>query len=183
MFIPADKAANNIIVVCKRYYLEVICKEQGLWSGATSSDTYIPETMDLKEISRNHISYMKSLGLKKNNLSDKFPSFYWTPKLHKTPHNHRFIASSFDYTTKPVSVLLTRILSAIKGKLSNLSSVIYSRIGINEMWILKNGSELVQKMNNFHYPKITSILMFDFSTLYTSIPHQKLKDRTHMLVK
>ena len=23
LFVPADKAANNIIVVCKRYYLEV----------------------------------------------------------------------------------------------------------------------------------------------------------------
>ena len=50
------------------------------------------------------------------------------------------------------------------------------------MWILKNSSELLQKMHSFHYPKITSIQTFDFSTLYTSIPHQKLKDRIHMLV-
>ena len=169
VFVPADKAANNIIVVCKRYYVKVICKELGLWPGTTSSNTYIPETMDPKEISRNHISHMKSLGFKEDNLSDKFPSFYWTPKLHKRAYKHRFIASSFDCTTKPLSVLLTRILSAIKGKLSNLSSVIYSRTGINEMWILKNSSELLQKMNSFHYPKITSIQMFDFSTLYTII--------------
>ena len=51
MFVPADKAANNIIVVCKRHQLEVICKELCLWPGATSSDTYILETMDPKEIS------------------------------------------------------------------------------------------------------------------------------------
>ena len=37
-------------------------------------------------------------------------------------------------------------------------------------------------MNSFHHPKITSIQTFDFSTLYTSIPHQKLKDRTHILI-
>ena len=36
-------------------------------------------------------------------------------------------------TRKPLSVLLTHILSAIKGKLSKLSSIIYSCIGINEM--------------------------------------------------
>ena len=48
------------------------------------------------------------------------------------------------------------------------------------MWILKNSSELLQKMNSFHYPKITSIQTFDFLTLY--IPHQKLKDRIHMFV-
>ena len=138
--------------------------------------------MDPKEISENHISHMKSLGFKENNLSDKFTSFYWTPKLHKTPYKHRFITPSFDCTTKFLSVLLTHTLSAIKGKLSNLSSVIYSRTSINEMWILKNSSELLQKMNSFHYPKITSIQTFDFSTLHTSIPHQKLKDRIHMLV-
>ena len=148
MFVPADKAANNIIVVRKRYYIEVICKELGLWPGTTSSDTYIPETMDPKEISGNHISCMKSLRFKEDNLSDKFLDFYCIPKLHKTPYKHRFIASSFDCTTKPLSVLLTRILSAIKRKLSNLSSVIYSRTGINEMWILKNSSELLQKMND-----------------------------------
>ena len=51
------------------------------------------------------------------------------------------------------------------------------------MWILKNSSELLQqKMNSFHYPKITSVQTVEFSTLYTSIPHQKLKDRMHMLV-
>ena len=69
-----------------------------------------------------------------------------------------------------MSVLFTRILSAIKGKFLNLSSVIYSRTCINEMWILKNSSELLQKMISFHYPKITSIQTFDFSTLYTLIP-------------
>ena len=37
-------------------------------------------------------------------------------------------------------------------------------------------------MNSFYYPKTTSIQTFDFSTLYTSIRHQKLKDRIHMLV-
>ena len=39
-------------------------------------------------------------------------------------------------------------------------------------------------MNSFYYPKITSkitlIQTFDFSPLYVSIPHQKLKDRMHM---
>ena len=137
-------------------------------AGTTSSDTYIPETTDPKQISGNHISYTKSLGFKEDSLSSKFPSFYWTPNLHKSSYKHSFIASSFDCTTKLLSVLLTRILSAIKGKLSNLSSVIYSRTGISKMWIF---SELLQKMNSFYYPKIISIQTFDFSALYTSIPY------------
>ena len=50
------------------------------------------------------------------------------------------------------------------------------------MWTFKNSSELLQEINSFHYPKIGSIKTFDFSTLYTFIPHQKLKDRIHRLV-
>ena len=120
VFVPADKAANNIIVVCKYYCLKVICKELGLWPGNTSSDTYILETMDPKQISGNHISYMKSLGFKENNLSTKFPSFIWAPKLRRSPQKHCLIASSFDSTRKRLSVLLAHILSVIKEKLSNL---------------------------------------------------------------
>ena len=75
VFVPADKAGNNIIVVCKRSYLQVICKELFLWPGTTSSETYSPKNMDPTEISRNNISYMKFLGFKDDNLSDTFPSF------------------------------------------------------------------------------------------------------------
>ena len=31
---PADKAVNNVIVVCKKYYLEVVLRE------ITTTDTY-----------------------------------------------------------------------------------------------------------------------------------------------
>ena len=30
VLVPADKAANNIIVVCKKYYLDVVVSELGL---------------------------------------------------------------------------------------------------------------------------------------------------------
>jgi len=27
VLVPADKAGNNVIIICKKYYKEVICKE------------------------------------------------------------------------------------------------------------------------------------------------------------
>ena len=134
--------------------------------GQARSDTYIPNTMDPIEISENHIWYMKSLKFKEDSLSDKFPSFHWTPKpiakLHKSQYKHRFIASSLHHLTaqqkQPSYVLLTRILSAIKGKSSNLSSFIHSRTGINEMWILKNSPELLQKNMISFYQYLTSTI-------------------------
>ena len=29
IFVPADKAPNNIIIICKRYYIETLIKEMG----------------------------------------------------------------------------------------------------------------------------------------------------------
>ena len=37
-----------------------------------------------------------------------FPSLYWTPKLHKVPFKHPFIAGSSKCTTKDLSCLLTK---------------------------------------------------------------------------
>ena len=43
VFVPADKAPNNIIIICKRYYIETLIKELGLdnCSTSTGNSTYI----------------------------------------------------------------------------------------------------------------------------------------------
>ena len=176
VFVPADKAANHIIksvsvTTWSSFTKSLVCGQ----TPATSSNYYISETEDPKEISRNHISYMKSLGFVEDSLPDRFPSFCCTPKLDNLPYKHCFIVSSFDCTTEPLSILFIRILSAIKRNCQNLSSVIYSRTGINEMWILRNScsSELLQKMNRFCYPRITSTQTLYFSTLYIIHPLSK----------
>ena len=42
VFVPADKAPNNIIIICKRYYIETLIKELGLnnCSTPTGDSTY-----------------------------------------------------------------------------------------------------------------------------------------------
>ena len=45
------------------------------------------------------------------------PSLYWIPKLHKSPYKQRFIAGSAKCSTKPLSVLLTSILTEVKDGL------------------------------------------------------------------
>ena len=44
------------------------------------------------------------------------------------------------------------------------------------MWILKNSEELLEHLKSPTCNHVTSIKSFDFSTRYTTIPHQKLKD-------
>ena len=50
------------------------------------------------------------------------------------------------------------------------------------MWILKNSKELLTNLQHQSLKNIYSIKTFDFSTLYTTIPHSKLKERLRSLV-
>ena len=54
---------------------------------------------------------------------------------------------------------------------------IYSRNGVNQMWILKNSKELLDHLKSKTISKVSSIKTFDFSSLYTTIPNEQLKSR------
>ena len=51
------------------------------------------------------------------------------------------------------------------------------------MWILKNSKELLEHLQSPNFNHITNIKSFDFSTLYTTIPHQKLKSRLATIIR
>ena len=51
------------------------------------------------------------------------------------------------------------------------------------MWILKNSKELLEHLKSPAFNHVTSIKSFDFSTLYTTIPHQKLKERLTSIIR
>jgi hypothetical protein len=45
------------------------------------------------------------------------------------------------------------------------------------MWILKNSKDLLDNLKSKSFSQVSSIKTFDFSTLYTTLPHDKLKTR------
>ena len=59
----------------------------------------------------------------------------------------------------------------------------YSRGGVNQMWILMNSKDLLEYIQSRSLSSCNSINTFDFSTLYTTIPHSKLKDKLRELVQ
>ena len=84
----------------------------------------------------NHTSFMTSQGIIISEENHDLPSLYWIPKLHKYPNKQRFIAGSSKFSTKN-SILLIAILTKIKDGLHKYCKTIYSRSGVNQMWILK----------------------------------------------
>ena len=65
VFVPADKAPNNIIIVCKRYYIETLIKELRLdnCSTPTGNSTYTSCEMSSEDIVNTHDTFIKSLGI------------------------------------------------------------------------------------------------------------------------
>ena len=120
---------------------------------------------------------ISSFGIPSNNPKN-IPFLYWISKLHKNPYKQRFIAGSSSCSTKPLSKLLTTILTAIKNGLQRYSDVVYSRNGVNSMWILKNSKDLVEQLGSQYISGVSSIRTYDFSTLYTL-----LKSRLAILIK
>ena len=129
-----------------------------------------------------HDTFIKSLGIELSDDDKRLPYLYWTPKLHKSPLKHRFIAGSSKCTTKQLFSLLTKILTVIKTGLEKYCSVKTSHTGVNNMWIRKNSTNLLSSLADLGVRKATSIQTFGFSTLYTSIPHDSLKSRMNKII-
>ena len=141
VFIPADKAPNNIIIIRKRYYIETLIKELGLdnCSTATENSAYTLYQMSSEDLVNTHDTFMKSLGIELSDDDKRSPYLHWTPKLHKSPVKHRFIAGSSKCTTKQLSSLLTKILtSVIKTGLEKYRSIKTSHTRANNIWIISS---------------------------------------------
>ena len=142
VLVPADKAANNVILVCKKYYIDTLVKELGINNVNINNPTYIQIDDSFEIIVESHNQFITSVGLEMSEEDQNLPYLYWTPKLHKSPYKHRFISGSSKCTTKDLSCLLTKVLSTIKDGLVRYCNTKTSRNGVNNMWILKNSSLL-----------------------------------------
>ena len=163
--------------MCKKYYIDTLVKELGINNVNISNPTYIPTDDSFETIVKSHNQFITSVGLEMSEEDQNLPYLYWTPKLHKSPYKHRFIAGSSKCTTKDLSCLLTKVLSTIKDGLVRYCNTKTSRNGVNNMWILKNSTSLLSSLDQPDVRTATSVQTFDFSTLYTSIQHDLLKSR------
>ena len=113
----------------------------------------------------------------------KLPNMYWLPKLHKDPYGSRFIAASNKCTTKPLSGLLTTCLSTVLNHFKEYCCGISRNTGINCFWIVTNSQHVLDMVHHTNmYSCAKHLDTYDFSTLYTSIPHDSLKHNIRKLI-
>ena len=78
VIVPIDKAANNIAVICKRFYVFRLLQEIGVLG--TVSSTYELSEKNRDEIISNNIQLTEQYGLKLTEKQKLLPIMYWTPK-------------------------------------------------------------------------------------------------------
>ena len=117
-----------------------------------------------------------------NEDKERLHTIYWLPKRHKQPYKARCIANSSSCTTTEKSKLLTSCLTTIKNHIIKYCEKVYERSGKNLFWSIKNSCEVLNKLKSGRFPA-SSLSTYDFSTLYTTLPHNVIKDKLVNLVE
>ena len=94
----------------------------------------------------------------------------------KKTYKARFIANSSSCTTTELSKLLTSCLTTIKNHVIKYCEKVYERSGKNLFWSIKNSCEVLNKLKSRGF-RASSLSTYDFSTLYTTLPHSLIKDK------
>ena len=74
------------------------------------------------------------------------------------------------------SKLLTSCLTTIKNNLIKYCEKVYEKSGKNLFWSIKNSCEVLNKLKSRGF-RVSSLSTYDFSTLYTTLPHNLIKDK------
>ena len=158
----ADKAANNVIVVC---WLLFNTLKQELFNKETSL--------------KNELSLKRLMDITER--QDKFPTMYWLPKLHKIPYKDGFIANSSSCSTTEFPASLT----ACPPLLLNLVSLCTMILCMNgqEKYVLvyKKSGEVFSKLKSRGFP-VTSLSTYEFSRVFSIINLEFFFQNTHIIV-
>ena len=155
---PIDKATGNIALFCKRFYAFVITRELGL-NNNSSTDTYNNAgALSANDIIDKNIRDLKiKFGFDNISIENhRLPNVYWMPKIHQNPIKARFIIGS-------------------PRQIQTYNDKCRFSTGINIFWVAQNNKQVIGAMNGLNKRrKATSVSTFDFSTLCTKLPHNKL---------
>ena len=178
---PIDKASSNVAVICKRYYAEVVLKEIGILGNG--SETYEKADRSKDEIIDDNRIYSEKLGYKLSEKEKDLPTMYWIPKMHKNPVKHRFIVASKSCSTKQLSKAVSNTFKLIHRQTENFHRFSKFDANYNKFWVIQNADPVLATLKKINDKKSAKrISCFDFSTLYTNIPHDKLLERLNGLV-
>ena len=173
VLVPIDKAANNIAIVCKQFYIKRILLEVGL--SDNESDTYKISEHDSAVVIDTNIKICETFDLPVTEKHHSLPFMFWTPKMHKNPSGSRFIVASSVCSTKPISTVVSTIFRKIFEQVKSFHSKCLFYRNYNRFWVIQNSKSLIDRLKTLNKKNNAKMMStFDFSTLYTKLPHVDL---------
>ena len=156
VLVPADKAANNVVVVCRFHYNNTLQQELNSTNAYTVGKTVVNSHL-------NEMPLQFSVGVN---------TFY--DLLVTRPDKSRFIANSSSCTTTKLSELLTSCLTAVKSRGIRYYQTVYEMSRKNMFWSIEISGKVLSKLTSRGFCA-TSLPTYDFSTLYTILPNNLIK--------
>ena len=179
--VPIDKAANNVALICKRYYIQTLLDEVGVPGNASS--TYKLSKEDPENIIFNNAALCEKFGITLEERLKTLPFMYWLPKMHYNPPRARFIIASSSCSTKPLSKITSSIFKHIFNQVQNYHKKGHFYKNYNRFWVIENSSPIIEKLTRINErKKAKDISTYDFSTLYTKLPHDDLIQNLNEIV-
>ena len=108
IFVPIDKASNNVAIICKHYYASTILKELNVTNNNVIDSTYEVSVESEGAIIDKHIKFQDRLKINVKEEFKHLPKHYWTPKMHKQVVSERFITF---YKFSSVFIILLRVIT------------------------------------------------------------------------
>jgi hypothetical protein len=178
---PADKAAGNYVVICKKFYVQTLCSELGINRDGEilGNGTYALHNESSSSIFRRHSMFESMFGSKITE-RPRLPILYALPKLHKNPFKFRFIAAATETSMTHLSLDLHRILTGIRQFMEIYCHKIKERTGRNLFWSISNSFTATERLCN--QKKIDHMLSADFATLFTKLPHGSVRSNIFRLL-
>ena len=81
-----------------------------------------------------------------------------------------------------MSILLTSCFTAIKNNVIKYCTTVYERNGKNLFWSIKNSGKILYKLKSRGF-LASGLSTYDLSTLYTTLPHNLIKEKLTALIE
>jgi hypothetical protein len=172
---PVDKAGSNYSFCCEKHYYKIMMDELGisLQNGrilCLGNETYKPIANTEAQIINKHTEKLRNFNLAQKEENNTLPLIYAIPKMHKSPYKFRFISGAKKSSAKQLSVVLLNALKLIRTHFHNYCNMIKTRTGKTLCWSINNNTNLLEFLQNGNHNN-KNMLSYDFSTLFTKLPH------------
>jgi hypothetical protein len=184
-----DKAANNLVLICKKHYLQTALSE------LNNGPAYRATTLTSERVTNDARDFCNQQQIQKlpSDITPGCPAFHLRAKFHKSVPSFRFVVSAHVTPLQQASRLLTRAFNALMPEADAFYAEYANRIPgmppTTTSWILHDSAAVTQLARDINVarprraPNLHHLQTHDFTTMYTTLPQGDLIMRVTMLVR